>query len=88
MAFYLNMVYIYTSSVLLFLEISNPCNLIFKTVFGYYHGLMLGLGLSVGWGLLFIIGSVIQRAPSSIYYNSNEKKIKVKYLTYYKELLF
>lgn len=70
------MAFIYGNSALLFLEIFDP-------VYGYFHGIMLALSLSFGYGFLFVIGYVAQKTIHIIEEVDNEKS-KVTFLSYYR----
>jgi hypothetical protein len=57
--YWIHMLYIYGNSILLSFEIFDPA-------MGYFHGLMLSLSLSLGWGSLLIIGNIMKRTVHKI----------------------
>jgi hypothetical protein len=75
--FRINMTFIYSNSILFFLELCDP-------MFGYFHGLMLSIGLFTGWGLHGIIGSIVHKTIYRIYKIKGSDNIKIEYLGFYK----
>jgi hypothetical protein len=81
-----HILYIYGNSILLSFEIFDPA-------MGYFHGLMLSLSLSLGWGSLMIIGNIMKRTVHKIYRVENlsdpsskkNKLYKIEYLSFIKK---
>lgn len=80
--YWIHMIYIYGNSILLSFEIFDPA-------MGYFHGLMLTLSLTLGWGSLLIIGNIMKRTVykisrvENIEPNSKKNKFyKIEYLPF------
>ena len=76
------MFYIYANSILLYHEILNPSKKFFNKVFGYFHGIMLTLGLSVGWLVFLVIGRIVQKTAKIIYYNKYTDSITFEFFPF------
>ena len=77
------MLYIYVSSVLLYLEMCNPSKKLITLVLGIYHSINIGLGVGFVWLIFFFIGNYIQKTAKSIKYENSDETLKISYNSFY-----
>lgn len=76
-AFRSNMIFTYTSSILLLLEISNPVSYTFN------HSIFLALSTVFGLGFVTVFGKISNKTVQNIYYDSISNTVKFNFLSYH-----